>query len=78
MTSTMLIIHVISGFLALVCGAVAISTKKGKGVHVTAGRVYFWSMMLVACHSLLSLHCECNPLSFFNRHLQFLPDLERI
>lgn len=48
MTATMLILHVISGFLALACGAVAISTKKGKGVHITAGRIYFWSMILVA------------------------------
>lgn len=44
----MLILHVISGFLALACGAVAISTKKGQGIHVTAGRIYFWSMILVA------------------------------
>lgn len=44
----MLIIHVISGFLALACGAVAIATKKGKGIHITAGRIYFWSMILVA------------------------------
>lgn len=44
----MLIIHIISGFLALACGAVAIATKKGKGVHVKTGRIYFWSMILVA------------------------------
>lgn len=44
----MLIIHVISGFLALACGAVAIATKKGNGIHITAGRIYFWSMILVA------------------------------
>lgn len=48
MTSAMLIFHVISGFLALACGAVAIATKKGKGTHVTNGRIYFWSMILVA------------------------------
>lgn len=48
MNSGILILHVISGFLALACGAVAISTKKGKGVHVTVGRIYFWSMILVA------------------------------
>ena len=48
MTSAMLIIHVISGFLALACGAVAIATKKGKGVHITTGRIYCWAMILVA------------------------------
>ncbi|MFD2532692.1 hypothetical protein [Gracilimonas halophila] len=48
MTQIMLILHVISGFLALACGAFAIFTKKGKGVNVTTGRIYFWSMVLVA------------------------------
>ena len=44
----MILLHVISGFLALGCGAVAIATKKGKGIHVIGGRIYFWSMVLVA------------------------------
>lgn len=47
-SSIMLIIHVISGFLALACGAVAITTKKGKSIHITTGRIYFWSMILVS------------------------------
>lgn len=52
MTSGMLIIHIIAGFLALVTGAIAIATKKGKGVHITMGKIYFWSMVLVAVTSL--------------------------
>lgn len=49
MTSTiMLIIHIIAGFLAILFGAAAIITKKGKGIHVNSGRVYFWSMILVS------------------------------
>lgn len=52
MVSLMLILHVLSGFLALACGAVAIFTKKGKGIHVTAGRIYFWCMILVAVTAL--------------------------
>lgn len=52
MTSAMLIIHTISGFLALACGAVAITSKKGKRVHVNGGRIYFWSMILVAATAL--------------------------
>lgn len=52
MTSTLLILHIFSGFLALACGAIAIATKKGKGIHVTVGRVYFWSMIIVATTSL--------------------------
>ena len=52
MTSGMLIIHIVAGFLALVCGAIAIATKKGKGVHLKAGRIYFWSMIIVALTAL--------------------------
>lgn len=48
----MLILHVISGFVSLLCGAVAIFTKKGKGVHIYAGRIYFWSMIAVAITAL--------------------------
>ena len=48
----MLIIHIITGFLALFCGAVAIATKKGKGIHVMMGKIYFWSMILVAITAL--------------------------
>ena len=48
MTSTMLIIHIISGFLALACGSIAIAIKKGKGIHVRVGQIYFWSMIFVA------------------------------
>jgi hypothetical protein len=51
MASAMLIIHIIAGFLAIVCGAFAIATKKGKGIHTTTGRIYFWSMVMVAVTS---------------------------
>lgn len=60
----MLIIHVISGFLALLCGAIAIITKKGKGVHVKAGRIYFWSMILVALTAIYLSLAETIPFLF--------------
>lgn len=52
MTQLILILHVISGFLALACGGVAIFTKKGKGKHVFTGRIYYWSMIIVALTAL--------------------------
>ena len=48
LTSAILILHIVSGFLALGCGAIAIVAKKGKWMHVRSGRIYFWSMMWVA------------------------------
>jgi hypothetical protein len=52
LTELNLYVHIISGFLALSCGAVAIFTKKGKGIHVKAGQIYFWSMIAVAVTAL--------------------------
>lgn len=48
LTSAILILHIVSGFLALGCGAIAIGSKKGKRIHIRFGRIYFWSMIWVA------------------------------
>lgn len=40
-------LHVVMGSAALLTGAVAIFSKKGKGTHRQAGRVYFWAMTFV-------------------------------
>jgi len=53
MTHLLLIIHIIAGFASLVTGFVAIVTPKGKRWHVRAGRIYFWSMILVAITALM-------------------------
>jgi uncharacterized membrane protein len=42
-----LYLHILVGGIALLTGAVAIFTKKGKKAHRTAGRIYFWAMTLV-------------------------------
>lgn len=51
-TSILLIIHIIAGFAALATGFIAIITKKGKGWHIRSGRIYFWSMVIVAITAL--------------------------
>lgn len=48
MIHVLLIIHIIAGFAALATGFVAIITQKGKGWHIRSGRIYFWSMIVVA------------------------------
>lgn len=42
-----LFLHVISGTIALIAGAIALFTSKGKPWHKTCGKIYFWSMTSV-------------------------------
>ncbi|WP_375561992.1 hypothetical protein ACE193_05430 [Bernardetia sp. OM2101] len=42
-----LFFHVLVGGIALISGAVAILSKKGKKWHKYAGKIYFWAMTLV-------------------------------
>lgn len=53
MIQALLIIHIFAGFIALLTGFIAIITKKGKRCHVRSGRVYFWSMFVVAFTSVI-------------------------
>ena len=49
-----LIIHIVFGSLALTTGFLAIVFKKGLGRHKTAGKIYYYSMILV-CVSAISV-----------------------
>ena len=40
-------IHITSGSIALFSAALAISTEKGKKIHVLSGKSYFWAMVLI-------------------------------
>lgn len=44
----LLVIHVITGFIALVTGLVAMVAKKGQKTHRVSGKIFFISMLLVA------------------------------
>lgn len=37
-------IHILAGTIALFAAAFAICSEKGKKIHITAGRTYFWGM----------------------------------
>ena len=43
----LLIIHILSGAIALFSAALALSTEKGKKFHVLSGKSYFWAMVLI-------------------------------
>ncbi len=47
LTQYVLYLHACAGGFALVFGAIAIFTTKGKKQHTIAGRVYFWAMTCV-------------------------------
>ena len=41
----LLSIHILAGTIALLFAALAVSSEKGKKLHVLSGRAYFWSMV---------------------------------
>ncbi len=47
-----LILHITTGFIALVAGLVAILARKGMKIHRTAGKIYFWAMLAVAATAM--------------------------
>ena len=58
--STTLFIHALSGFMALLTGAIAIVTKKGSDVHNKSGIVYFYAMMSVVITGFVVAIAEDN------------------
>ena len=40
-------IHILAGTIALLCAALAVSSEKGKRLHVLSGRAYFLSMATI-------------------------------
>lgn len=50
--SILLVLHIIAGSSALICGMVAIVSAKGGVLHTRSGRVFFWSMVAVALSAL--------------------------
>ena len=40
-------IHILAGTIALLCAALAVTSEKGKKLHVLSGRTYFWGMATI-------------------------------
>ena len=40
-------IHILAGTVALLCAALAVSSEKGKRLHVLSGKTYFWGMVTI-------------------------------
>ena len=43
----LLSIHIRAGITSLLCAALAVSSTKGKKLHVLSGRTYFWGMVTI-------------------------------
>jgi hypothetical protein len=50
---TLLVLHIFTGFLALLFGFIAIIVKKGGKVHRLVGKIFFFSMLGVTASALL-------------------------
>lgn len=46
-------VHIAAGTTALVTGFISIVAKKGQFIHRSSGKVYFWSMLIVAFSAAL-------------------------
>ena len=47
MIQILLPIHILAGIIALTSAAFAVSSEKGKRLHVLSGRTYFWGMATI-------------------------------
>ena len=65
MLDVVLLVHVVSGTMALSSAIWAISSKKGKKSHRRVGRVFFWSMVGVAATAIPVTFVNPNPFLFF-------------
>ena len=52
MMQILLPIHILAGTIALLCAAMAVSSEKGKKLHVLSGRTYFWCMAAIFLTSI--------------------------
>jgi len=52
MMQILLPIHILAGTIALLCAAMAVSSEKGKKLHVLSGRTYFWCMVAIFLTSI--------------------------
>ncbi|MDC1417583.1 hypothetical protein N8264_00810 [Candidatus Thioglobus sp.] len=68
-------IHILAGTIALLAAAFAICSEKGKKVHITAGRTYFWGMagifLTALPMSIITSNVFLFLIAFFSFYLAF-------
>lgn len=66
-----LFMHILVGSIALLTGAMAILSPKGKQLHLKAGSVYFWAMTLVFITGILVAGYRFNRFLFLIAFLSY-------
>lgn len=61
---SLLILHIIAGFLALLTGAMAMSATKGQKNHLKSGKWYVYMMYVVGLSAILMTGLKPNPFLF--------------
>ena len=61
MMEILLPIHILAGTIALFAAAFAICSEKGKKIHITAGKTYYWGMVGIFLTAL--------PMSIINKEI---------
>ena len=61
---SLLILHIIAGFTALLVGAMAIASRKGSKNHLKSGKVYVFSMLIVGISAIALTQLKSNPFLF--------------
>ena len=61
---SILIIHIVAGFLALLFGAMAIASRKGQKNHLKSGNWYVLMMYAVGTSAILMTQLKSNPFLF--------------
>jgi len=68
-------IHILAGTIALLAAAFAICSEKGKKIHITAGRTYYWGMVSIFLTALPMSIITSNVflflIAFFSFYLAF-------
>jgi|TARA_B100001971_G_scaffold186498_1_gene186479 hypothetical protein len=64
MMQVLLPIHILAGTIALIGAALAVSSEKGKKLHILSGKTYFWSMVAIFLTAI--------PMSILNSDIFFL------
>ena len=69
--SSILLLHICSGIVGLLSGAVAITLRKGSRRHVTAGIVFAISMLCLAGSGTYLAAAKFEPTNFLGGALTF-------
>ena len=68
-------IHILAGTIALLCAVLAVSSAKGKKLHVLSGRAYFWCMVAIFLTaipmSIITSNIFLFLIAFFSFYLAF-------